>query len=112
MHPSKLLVVKRDTANWSTSYRRSRREEIILCRLRIGHCEFSHGYLLRGLEAPTCECGAPRTVRHILVDCPKFSMTRSALSMSETMAEILSDEENKVKTTLEYLKKIKFYNRV
>lgn len=39
-------------------------------------------------------------------------MTRSALSMSETMAEILSDEENKVKTTLEYLKKIKFYNRV
>lgn len=52
---SKLKEIKDRCSKWITSDRPSRREETIICRLRIGHCEFSHAYLLKGLEPPTCE---------------------------------------------------------
>lgn len=69
----KVTEIKRNYAQWTISYRKSRREEVILCRHHLGHCEFSHGYLLRGLEAPTCTyCNVKRTVKHVIYQCEKF----------------------------------------
>ena len=45
----------------------SRREEIVLARLRIGHTRVTHSCLLKREERPYCiGCDAPFTVRHFL----------------------------------------------
>ena len=48
----------------------SRKEEITLSRLRIGHSHITHSYLLKKEEAPYCiPCQKPYTMKHILTEC-------------------------------------------
>ena len=48
----------------------SRRDEIILARLRIGHTRLTHSYLLKREERPYCiRCDMPFTVRHFFRLC-------------------------------------------
>ena len=42
-----------------------RRDDVVLCRARIGHAYFTNGYLLRGELQPMC-CNTRLTVRHVL----------------------------------------------
>ena len=41
-----LYAIKPYLSYWSSSSRRFRREEVVLCRLRTGHTYATHGYLL------------------------------------------------------------------
>ena len=51
----------------------SRRREVVLCRLRIGHTLFSHGFLMMQNYQPFCsDCIVPLTVRHLFVECPSL----------------------------------------
>ncbi|XP_054720523.1 uncharacterized protein LOC129230144, partial [Uloborus diversus] len=55
----------------------SRREQVLLIRLRIGHTRFTHKYLLCREPAPTCiKCNVNQTVLHILCNCPNFNHIR------------------------------------
>ena len=55
----------------------TRSRETSLCRLRIGHARFSHGYLMSGDYQPFCgDCLVPLTVRHLLIECPSFMELR------------------------------------
>ena len=54
----------------------SRREAVIINRLRIGDCRLTHSYLMSGDDQPVCEsCRLPLTVKHVLVDCPNLQDT-------------------------------------
>ena len=54
-----------------------RKKETSLCRLRIGHTRFSHGYLMSGDYQPFCDdCLVPLTVRHVLIECPSLMEMR------------------------------------
>ena len=45
---------------------KNRQDEVILCRLRIGHTYGTHGHILRGEERVLCPCcHVPLTVSHI-----------------------------------------------
>ena len=51
----------------------SRRREVVVCRLRIGHTHFSHSFLMSGDNQPYCDdCLVPLTVKHLLVECPSM----------------------------------------
>ena len=55
----------------------SRREEIVITRVHIGHTYFTHSYLLKGEDIPWCiPCHCPDTVKHILLDCIDLRDTR------------------------------------
>ena len=55
-----------------------RRWETILCRLRIGHTRLTHGFLMSGGRQPYCDdCRVPLTVKHIIIQCPKFRSLRN-----------------------------------
>jgi len=67
---SKLKVLKPTLGKWLSSHRTKRREEVILCRLRIGHTFATHSYMLTGNDRPVCpRCSNPLTVYHVLVGC-------------------------------------------
>jgi hypothetical protein len=59
-------------------YRLSRRDELIIHRLRIGHTRFSHSRLVKGESPAVCiGCDSPLTVQYIFVDCVEFARCRS-----------------------------------
>ena len=71
----KLRERKHDVGEWKSSYNKYRRIETILSRLRIGHTNITHSYLMQGqANPPECErCWKNITVKHILLECRKFA---------------------------------------
>lgn len=73
---NKLHMVKPDLGNWPQTSK-TRRTEVTLCRLRIGHTYSTHAHLLSGGESPSCDrCGEPLTVLHILLQCTQLEPYR------------------------------------
>ena len=71
---NKLHSVKPVLGDWQSSYRRCRKDEVVLCRARIGHTHLTHSYILRKDPPSLCEhCQCILTVRHILVECNHFA---------------------------------------
>ena len=44
---NKLHFVKPVLGDWQSSYRRCRKDEVVLCRARIGHICSTHSYILK-----------------------------------------------------------------
>ena len=75
---NKLKEIKPRLGAWPSSLRGSRRHEIMLCRIRIGHTYDTHHYLLSGDRRPLCpRCGEPLSVRHVLVECRELGAERT-----------------------------------
>ena len=74
---NKLHSVKPVLGDWQSSYRRCRKDEVVLCRTRICHTHLTHTYILRKDHPPLCEhCQCIPTVRHILMEWNKFARER------------------------------------
>ena len=110
MQNNKLRNIKDDVKMWSTSCRKSRREEVILSRLRVGHTRCTHEYLLKGEPQPYCEdCLVPLTITHILAECPNFNeQRRRFLGQNTSLNVILRDSEQSVQSIFKYLHSINF----
>ena len=67
---NKLFRIKLTLGEWPPVFRNSRKEEVVLSRLRIGHTYFSHSYILRQEDPPECTaCQEIYSVRHVLIYC-------------------------------------------
>ena len=66
---NKLFQIKHTLGEWPPGFRRSRKEEVVLSRLRIGNTYFYHSYILRREDPPECTaCQEIYSVRHVLID--------------------------------------------
>ena len=115
----KLREIKASIQPWASSYRRNRREETILARLRIGHSRLTHSYLLLGEPPPHCDdCVVPLTVEHILSECPTFSEQRLAafgvdgVTHPLPLADILGDNELRLSQLFPFLHAIDYYHQI
>ena len=89
----------------------SRREEIVLARLRIGHTRLTHSCLLKREERPYCiGCDTPFTVRHFLLDCADFHRERRSLIQVNNLKDLFKDVS--VKNILSFLKNINLFNKI
>ena len=70
---NKLHSVQPTLGCGSLSNRDRRREQLVLCRLRLGHTYITHMYLLAGEDPPLCiSCQENLTVEHILIHCAEY----------------------------------------
>ena len=70
---NKLHSVKPVLGDWQ-SYRRCRKDEVVLCRARIGNTHLTLSYILKKDPPPQCEHRqCIPTVRHIFVECNHFA---------------------------------------
>ena len=70
---NKLKEIEPRVNNHRSSPKLSRREEIVLTRLRIGHTRITHSYLFNREVQPFCfGCNTPFTVKHVLLDCADY----------------------------------------
>jgi len=89
----------------------SRRDEIIISRLRIGHTRLTHSHLLEGGPPPICiPCNQPLTIQHILIECIDFQNTRTKHYTSTNIEELLSATHPSA--ILNFLKEIRLYSKI
>ncbi|KAG8284048.1 hypothetical protein J6590_108227 [Homalodisca vitripennis] len=104
VYNNKLRIIKDCTRPWGTAHRRSRREEVVLCRLRLGHTLLSHGFLMNRGDPPICAtCDTVITVKHVLVDCPCYSRCRRAINLPASLRDVLGDDETVVRRLFAFL---------
>ena len=93
-----------------------RRDDIVLTRLRLGHCGLASGLKLVGKHPDgLCQCGSLETVKHVMLLCNQYTIQRqqlfkelSKLGFSRfSMQSIFGTEQNKTelvgKAVLKYL---------
>jgi kelch-like protein 2/3 len=108
---NKLHSIQPTVGPWPSCLRESRREEIVLARIRIGHTHLTHGFLLRGEVQPECvACVCPLTVQHILIECADFLHIRRKYFTAASMKQLF-DEVNPSKI-MSYLKEIQLFYRL
>uniref|UniRef100_A0A1B0CYZ6 Uncharacterized protein n=1 Tax=Phlebotomus papatasi TaxID=29031 RepID=A0A1B0CYZ6_PHLPP len=109
----KLGEIKTTMEAWDTSYRSSRREEVWLCRLRIGHSYLTHSYILEREESPICEhCNNDLSIKHLLLECPNYAELRRKHGIEGNIKEMLKNEESKIKKVILFIKESKIYEKL
>ena len=106
---NKLRRIKLTINPWTTSYRKQRREETILTRLRIGHTRLTHSYLLTGTERPYCDnCIVPLTIDHILSECPDYNRQRLTIYQTDPVhtQTILKNDKATIVRLFQYINMI------
>lgn len=110
---NKMYKIKNNVDKYTTVDRDTRKEEIILTRLRIGHTGITHNSIFKK-EFPTkCDCcNVDLNVQHILVECTKYKHIREELKIDGKLEILLSDNESEVLKTLNFLDKINLSNEI
>ena len=87
----------------------SRRDTVILRRLRIGHTRATHKYLLSADSQLLCnECKSALTVRHILLECYNLKNVREKYVTCSSLKEVFENVD--VTSIIAFIKVINFYH--
>ena len=89
----------------------SRKDEVVLHRLRIGHTHLTHAYLLKEEDAPFCyPCDCPFTIKHLLVECVDFQHIRHKYYKEDTIYDVFANVP--LGTILQFLKETELYYKI
>ena len=89
---NKLHKIWSTIAEWRLGYRKARREEVVVARLRIGHTYITHKHLLKGEESPMCiSCQEAFTVKHILRDSQDLQQSRRKYYNLKNLKDLFKD---------------------
>jgi hypothetical protein len=96
---------------WRSASRPVRRDEVVVTRLRIGHTRLTHGHLLSGNPPPVCATSNIHlSVRHIVADCPRYTVQRDRLHLPHTIRNILADDPDVLSRLLAFLRTIDIFH--
>ena len=87
----------------------------VLSRLWLGHTNLAHAYFMQGQsDPPECDtCRCPITVKHMLLDCGKYSTVRSSYYNNPSLAEILAEGDGFcLDKLISYLKETGLYDKI
>ena len=86
----------------------SRRDTVLLNRLRIGHTRLTHSFLLSGDELPECgTCQCPLTVKHILVESFDLKNIRNKHFVASSIKDLFDNIE--AYKIIDFIKETRFY---
>ncbi|GFO44820.1 ribonuclease hi [Plakobranchus ocellatus] len=88
-----------------------RKRETVKCRLCVGHTWLTQSYLLKNEVHPFCYvCDSLYTVRHILIECPDFQVTRRKYSSLTDLYRLF--REVNPSRIVGYLKELGVYGNI
>jgi rhodanese-related sulfurtransferase len=107
----KLKEIQPDLDNLTPMCRRSRREELILNRLRIGHTYFTHSFIRKGEPPPQCvSCNCVFTVKHILLECSEYAEFRGDYINEDNMKDLFANTSPD--SIINFIRKTGLYLRI
>ena len=103
-----------------TIFKLSRRDQIKITRLRIGHTRLTHGHLLIAQDKPICvECTWDEddpvylTVQHILLECGNYYLDRIPyFDPTQVCMKQLLGEQRFVEQVILFLHQCELYNKI
>ena len=108
---NKLFKIKPTLGVWPSGFRNSRKEEVVLSRLRIGHTYFTHSYILRQENPPECTaCQEIYSVRHVLIDCIDLGLIRPRFYTVPDMKTLF--DTISVDRILSFVKEVNLFNKI
>jgi hypothetical protein len=88
----------------------TRREQVVISRLRTGYTRANHGPRMNGIINPQCPfCVITPAVDHVLWDCKETEEIKRELQMTP---EVWKEGEEGMRKNVEYTKKIGFYDGI
>ena len=91
--------------------RLSRRDEVLIHRLCVGHTYLTHSYLLHKDNPPECEhCKLPLTVEHILIHCLYHATVRQKFYNIASLEELFKYVNTHA--IVSYIKEIGLYHKL
>ena len=89
---NKLFSIKPTLGGWRQTLRKSRKEQVIVFRLRIGHTRLTHSYTLKQEQQPQCgTCQTPLTVKHLFMECRFFAHIRNRYFKANNMKDLFEN---------------------
>ena len=91
----------------------TRREQVIITRVRIGHSKLTHKYLISGDEPPEClRCQTQLTIKHLLFECAKFNNLRRYLNLGQIVHIEDKTTPEIIKIIIKYITSTQLYNQL
>ena len=88
----------------------SRKDQVILNRVRIGHSRLSHSFLMEKKTQPKCHfCNRdkPLTVYHVMIKCSSFNLIRSKYFNVQNLKDLF--DHVPFQNIINYLKETSLY---
>ena len=111
----KLREIKKDVRDWTSSHNKSRRIETVLARLKLGHTNITHVYLMQGqMEPPECDrCRVTITLKHLLFECRKYVTIRKKYFCNPPLSDMLSESSDfSIDKLVLYLKETNLFHQI
>ena len=107
---NKLLPIKPSLGKTKLLNISSRKDQVVLTRLRIGHTHLTHSWLLRREDQPSCaHCNTPLTVEHIM-SCTRFQSIRNKFFTHSNLRDIFHLVP--LSCLISFLKEISLFDKI
>ena len=90
---NKLFQIQPTLGEWRPASRKSRREQVVISRLRIGHTRLTHSFILIHEPQPQYStCLTTYTVKYIFIKCRTFAVTRKRFFKVNNLTDLFEKE--------------------
>ena len=108
---NKLFQNQPTLGKWRPAFRASRREQVVISPLRIGHTRLTHAFILKQEPQPQyLTCQTTRTVKHTLIECRPFAVIRKRFFKVTSLTELF--ENIKIDDVLSFLRETGLYEKI
>lgn len=110
---TKLKIIKPTVDVWKLPRTLTRREQVAITRLRIGHTQITSKYLFQGEEQPRCSnCNTVLTVQHILQDCVSYNNLRNELQIPDHISLTLNNQLDIINKVIQFLYRTELMRKI
>ena len=107
---NKLFQIQPTLGEWKPAFRTSRRGQVIISRLHIGHTRLTHAFILKQETQPQClTCQTTCTVKHILIECRALAVIRKRFFKVTSLTELFVNV--KIDYVLSFLRETGLYEK-
>ena len=108
---NKLFQIQPTLGEWRPASRKSRREQVVISRLQIGHTGLTHSFILKQEPQPQClTCQTTCTVKHILIECRAFAVFRKRCFKVNNLTDLF--ENVKIDDILSFMRETELYQKI
>ena len=108
---NKLFQIQPTMGEWRPAFKASRREQVVISRLRISHTNTCHAFILKQEPQPQClTCQTTCTVKHILIECRAFAVIWKRFFKVTSLTELF--ENIKIDDVLSFLQETRLYEKI
>ena len=108
---NKLFQIQPTLGEWRPAFRASRREQVVISQLCIGHTRLTHAFILKQEPQPQClTCQTTCTVKHILIECRAFAVIRKRFFKVTSLTELFVNI--KIDDVLSFLRETGLFEKI